>query len=83
MAETVVRRGLAAPATLFLESVAPLNFLGSQVLYGLAPLLRCACDRDEFDRAAQVLERRDSLTRLAALIAERAARPTSSMAAPQ
>lgn len=83
MADRVVRRGLAAPATLFLESVGPLNFLGSQVLYGLAPLLRFACERDDFDRAARVLERRDSLTRLAALIEARAAQTASSMAAPQ
>lgn len=68
MAETVVRRGMAAPAQLFLESVGPLNFLGSQALHALAPLLNLACETKDFERAAALLERRDSLSRLAALI---------------
>ncbi len=72
MAETVVRRGMAAPATLFLESVAPMNFLGSQVLHALTPLLNLACDATEFDRAARLLERRDTMSRLVALIEAKA-----------
>lgn len=68
MAETVVRRGMAAPAALVLESVAPLNFLGSQLLYTLTPLLNMACDASEFERAARLLERRDTVSRLAALM---------------
>lgn len=73
MAETVVRKDMAAPATLFLESVAPLNFLGSQVLHALSPLLNLACRASEFDRAARLLERRDSIPRLVKLIEAKAA----------
>ncbi len=83
MAETVVRRGMAAPAAFFLESVGPLNFLGSQVLHGLAPLLNLACEAGEFDRAARLLERRESLSRLAALIEAKSAKPSASVAAPR
>jgi hypothetical protein len=68
MAETVVRRGMAAPATLFLESVAPMNFLGSQLLHALVPLLNLACDSKDWDRAARLLECRGTLGRLAAMI---------------
>ncbi|MFO0773804.1 MAG: hypothetical protein U0172_03955 [Nitrospiraceae bacterium] len=81
LAESVVRRGLTAPATVFLESVGPLNFLGSQVMYGLAPLLNCACDSLEFDRAARLLERRETLERLVAMIETRAAQGDASKAA--
>ena len=68
MADRIVRKGMAAPAMLFLESVAPLNFLGSQILHAVTPLLNLACRASEFDRAARLLERRDSFSRLVALI---------------
>lgn len=83
MAETVVRRGMAAPAALLLESVGPLNFLGSQVMHALAPLLNLACEAGEFDRAARVLERRDTLARLAALIEAKSAAAKSTVATPR
>ncbi|MEO6307072.1 MAG: hypothetical protein ABIO96_07445, partial [Nitrospiraceae bacterium] len=38
VADAVVKRGMAAPATVFLESLGPMNFLGSQALYFLTPI---------------------------------------------
>jgi hypothetical protein len=73
IAALVVKRGMAAPAVLFLESSAPLNFLGSQMLHGLKPFLELVSDPTEMERLAAVLERRDSIARLIALIQERAA----------
>jgi hypothetical protein len=35
VADAVVKRGMTAPATVFLESLGPMNFLGSQALYFL------------------------------------------------
>lgn len=72
MAEAVVRRGLARPTILFLESAGPMNFLGSQVLHALAPVLSLACNTRELEQAAHLLERRDALPRLAALIEAKA-----------
>jgi hypothetical protein len=63
---------MAAPALLFLESLGPLNFLGSQVLHGLRPFLELACDATELERLAAVLEQRDSVSRLIAMIQEQA-----------
>lgn len=73
VASGIVRRGMADPAVLFLESLGPLNFLGSQVLHGLAPFLELVCDPTELERLANILERRDSIARLSNLVAEKAA----------
>jgi hypothetical protein len=73
VAASIVTRGMAAPAVLFLESLGPLNFLGSQVLHGLAPFLELVCDPAELDRLAGILERRESVERLSTLIQEKAA----------
>ncbi len=75
VARLIVKRGMAMPALLFLESLGPLNFLGSQVLHGLRPFLEVACDATEMERLASVLERRDSVPRLIAVIQEQAASP--------
>lgn len=68
LARLVVERGVADPALLFLESVAPLNFLGSQVLYGLIPLLELVVSPTEVQRLARILERRESIDLLIRLI---------------
>lgn len=57
----LVRRGMAEPAVLFLESLAPLNFLGSQALHALIPLLGLACNPLELERMASILEKRNSI----------------------
>lgn len=72
LAATIIDRRMATPALLFFESVGPMNFLGSQVLHFLTPLLNLACHATEFDRAARLLERRDAIPRLIALIEAKA-----------
>jgi hypothetical protein len=68
IATAVVNRRMAGPALLFLESASPLNFLGSQALHVLAPILDLACDAREIEQAAALLERRDAIPRLIDLI---------------
>lgn len=75
IARLIVKRGMAAPTLLFLESVGPLNFLGSQVVHGLKPFLDLACDPMELERFAVMLERRDSVDKLISLIQEQANSP--------
>jgi len=72
LADVVVQRRLAAPANLILESVGPLNFLGSQALHALTPLLDLAVPAADVQRLARLLERRDTLAYLARLIEQRA-----------
>ncbi len=59
---------MAAPATVFLESVGPMNFLGSQALHFLTPILDLACKTSEIEHVAHLLERRDTVPRLIVLI---------------
>lgn len=73
IASLIVNRGMATPAILFLESLGPLNFLGSQIVHGLKPFLEVLCDPREMERLAVVLERRDSLERLISLLQEHSA----------
>lgn len=68
IAAAVVERRMAGPAVLFLESAGPMNFLGSQALHFLTPILDLACDAREIEQAACLLERRDAIPRLIALI---------------
>lgn len=79
VAATVVNRRMAGPALLFLESAGPMNFLSSQALHFLAPILDLACDAREIERAACLLERRDAIPRLIELIE---ARPATAKPAP-
>src|SRR5437867_11083700 len=69
VADAVVKRGMAAPATVFLESVGPMNFLGSQALHFLTPILDLACKTSEIEHVAHLLERRDTVPRLLVPIA--------------
>ncbi len=68
VADAVVQRGMATPATLFLESVGPMNFLGSQALYVLTPILELAFSNEEVAQVAHLLERRETIPRLISLI---------------
>ena len=79
VADAVVKRGMAAPATVFLESIGPMNFLGSQALHFLTPILDLACNNSEIEQVAHLLERRDTAPRLIALIEAKSA-PTGSSA---
>jgi hypothetical protein len=79
-AEAVVRRGMAAPAVVFLESMAPMNFLGSQAVHFFTPLLEVVFLQRDVERVALLLERRDTLARLAALIETRADAPRTARA---
>jgi hypothetical protein len=73
VADAVVKRGMAAPATVFLESLGPMNFLGSQALYFLTPIVEWAFQAKEVEQVARLLERRDTISRLIAVIETKSA----------
>lgn len=73
VATTIVKRRMAGPAVLFLESAGPMNFLGSQALHFLAPILDLACAAREIEQAAVLIERRDAIPRLIDLIEAKSA----------
>ena len=61
LARWVVGRGLSAPALMALETGRPLNFVGSQVLVFLSPLLTQIFSPTEYDRFVRILEKRQSI----------------------
>lgn len=73
IADMIVKRGMTAPATVFLESMGPMNFLGSQALHFLTPVIDCAFNAKEVEQVAHLLERRDSIVRLITLIEAKSA----------
>jgi len=61
LAERVVQMRMSTPAILFLESVRPLNYVGSQVMVFFAPVVRGFFGLPEWDEMRLVLERRESI----------------------
>jgi hypothetical protein len=61
LARFVVRRRMAAPALMALESSRPLNFLGSQVLTFFGPFATLVFKGEEYERFTRFLEKRGSI----------------------
>jgi phenylacetate-coenzyme A ligase PaaK-like adenylate-forming protein len=55
---------MTVPAILLLESVKPLSFIGSQVLYFFEPMVRALFTIPEYERFAAMMERRDNIEAL-------------------
>lgn len=68
IAGKIQSRRMAAPAILALQSMKPLNFVGSQALVGMQPFVELFISREEYERFAAVVERRDGYERLIELI---------------
>lgn len=64
VAGKIVRIGMAVPAVFFLESVKPLNFIGSQALVFLEPFVKSVLNVASYDRFTALMEDRTSIERL-------------------
>jgi len=71
LAEGIVGRHMTVPAILFLESMKPLSFVGSQALYFFEPMVRALFTVPEYERFAALLERRETMEVLLVRIEER------------
>lgn len=71
LADHIVRRRLTAPALLLLECGRPLNFVGSQLLVFIRPFATLVFNPAEYERFAQMLERREGVDLLIDTIAVR------------
>ena len=67
----VVKKRMAAPAVLFLESLLPMSFLGNQVMVFLQPIIASFFSPLEYERLAQILERRECIALFIERIEER------------
>ena len=72
MAAVIVHRKMSTPTIFFLESMGPMNFLGSQALHFLTPILALACPTKELEQAARLLEQRDMIPYFIQLIETKA-----------
>jgi hypothetical protein len=61
LAAWLVARRLETPAILFLETVRPLSFVGSQAMIFFEPFARALFAVKDYDRIARLMERRSNL----------------------
>ena len=61
VAKFFAERRLGAPALLFLESVRPLNFIGSQIMYFISPFINVLFSSNEFEEFAAVMSERENV----------------------
>ena len=59
-ARLLADRDLATPALFLVESLAPLGFLGSQLVHALAPILEAVAPPDDIERLARLLDHRET-----------------------
>lgn len=67
----VIKRQMATPAVMFLESVRPLNFIGSQVMVFFQPLVSLFFSGEEYEMLARIFERRKSVGILIEIIEQK------------
>lgn len=68
LAEGIVSRRLTAPAIAFLESVKPLNFLGSQAMLFFRPIVGAIFPTRVYDQIEKILEKRSGIEHLLSAI---------------
>lgn len=61
LAKKVVDRGMTVPAILFLESVKPLNYIGSQAMVFFEPVVQSVFNFKDYDTMRIALEKRETL----------------------
>jgi hypothetical protein len=71
IADRIVRYRMAMPAILFLESVRPLNYVGSQAMVFLAPFVHSLFSTKEYDEIQQALEHRETISYFVDMLEER------------
>ncbi len=64
LALAIVARRMGMPATLFLNSVKPLNYVGSQAMAFLRPFLTPLFNRADYQRLTEIFERRTGISAL-------------------
>ncbi len=61
LAQKVVDKSMTVPAIMFLESVKPLNFIGSQAMVFFEPIVQTIFNFREYDTFRTALEKRPSI----------------------
>jgi len=61
LAFIIAEKGMTSPTIFFLESVQPLNYIGSQVMAYLEPFLTFVIPRDHYNNIQKILEQRKGI----------------------
>ena len=61
LANKVVEKGMTVPAIIFLESVKPLNFIGSQTMVFFEPIIQTLFNFKDYTTVRTALEKRESI----------------------
>ncbi len=64
LAKKVVHWKMTAPAIMALESVKPLNYIGSQAMVFFEPIIQTIFNLKDYDTVRQMLERRETIEML-------------------
>ncbi len=64
LATKTVERGMTVPAILFLESIKPLNFIGSQAMVFFEPVIQTVFNFRDYETLRVALEKRDTVEKL-------------------
>lgn len=64
LADGIVKRRLSAPIIMFLESVKPMNYLGSQLMIFFEPIVLAIFNVTQYREIAVILEERGSIERI-------------------
>jgi hypothetical protein len=64
LAQRVVRWKMSVPAIIFLESIKPLNYIGSQTLVFFEPIVQTLFNFRDYDTFRRAMERRENVERL-------------------
>ncbi|MFH1421468.1 MAG: hypothetical protein ABIH42_01950 [Planctomycetota bacterium] len=60
VADYIVKRGLTTPALIFLRSLAPMTYIGSQALHFFKPFLTFLFSEKEYSCFAEIMEHREA-----------------------
>jgi hypothetical protein len=71
LANAVIKRQMGTPAIMFLESIRPLNFIGSQAITFFQPVLTFIFSSKDVEMLEKILERRKSVGILIEMIEQK------------
>ena len=70
IARKIVERDLTVPAVIFLESIKPVSFLGSQMLVFANPIISLLVQSGDYYRFVRMIEDRENVEKLTVAIEE-------------
>ncbi len=68
LANGIAKRKMSAPAILFLDTLRPMSYLGSQAMVFFEPFCTMIFPKQKYDKIAKILEKRESVTKLIQLL---------------